>query len=1368
MAEDEGWVEEEEEVIDEREVAIDEVLEEFIPKILAETIEILNNERDAEVLQELQQSLKATEVSTIKESLREADTFNLTKTDQADALRAWLAEIQSEIAIFDLIREQRKITTELEGSTQLLKLIGKAYDENLKHKPKKLKSTRELLSRGQPDLDNSNLALRMGGQDASQHFALEAYEQDEEDESQFDMQYNDEAMQTFDEDEESEESEESEQDYAEIEALFWDQLDDSDEEDEEGGPRQIDVLGMWRMRVPRHIRLLKDCVIHLGKCTQRLDATADKKEIASLFKRLRYLCTAGDRRSMVELIVMTEIIHLPLEDPSLGNQRTALHYAAANGCMAAVKRLLKCGARVHAMDKEGNTPLHLAAANNQGAICQVLMYHGAGTARQRLDGSNSLHVAALAGSTDACLAMLSLGEKAESIKSAPKKKGAIEVDSDAPECVGINVRRGVEGNTSENTPLLCAAMGVSGTATSVYGWPSKREDVSLSSGTIFHVDTVRLLLLWGADVNIAGERGITLLHLVTTTSALFPVFREIVDEHMYALGLDVPCLMALQPPEPDPKMTAEVAVEEKDSKKNKKKDKSKEQAKGGKKKKKSNKVEPTPPAEEPKNKALKAAARAVIAVNVMEELEAKRKELLFRMRWKRMLNVNGLNGDGNTALHVALYNNNRDAAMVLLLGFHCTCDLNSYKNDMRRVKNPLEEPPECCCLSPPLNVNKANDYGLTPLHIAARHHDLDLIKHLLNRGANKNRLAMLSGGPLHLAVTVGGCVDIVNLLIKSGADLHLRNNQHGRTPLHILCTDTARPWDDSNGCLRPLQPLLMAVLNASDHAMDKDRQGRTPLALAVISKRILTVQLLLDHRRAEGSEDTAGITVKVGQRTSDVRKPDKEGRTPLHHACIIAKLELLECVLNGNDAVVLDAASKVRYEALTKKIEAAKEKKKNEAKGNKVEDEPEKKTEEAEAAVDVVAESLTSRGALYAQDIKGNTIFHIAAEMPRTKPEAAVEIMEELMNRITAQPPGVTAWSQVMEDDDDETEFVEPEDGYEEWPATFESEQTAWHRIVSHTLSTGEATSSMAELQPGEVRPPSVTEVALQVLKVMLGATTYAPKDKKAKRRKLDAVDIDGETCLQNALRLNNLQYARCLLEAHETHDFGLNARTIKHGRTALITAADMGLFDVVQKLIALGSRVNESDRKGFTPLMAACRLGVGGRLDGLSFQARLRIAEDTASGDGSVSGDQLEVDAEEEATKAALVDLLLNSEADPNRINDDADTALHFICEQASSPVQSLIVTRLITAGSDPSKVNKRKDTPLHLAIENLDDGSAKSKTILLALLDAKADYTVKNRKRRTPHELAVYLKKNTLAGIVAKYDEFAVKLDTKKKKRR
>jgi hypothetical protein len=52
------------------------------------------------------------------------------------------------------------------------------------------------------------------------------------------------------------------------------------------------------------------------------------------------------------------------------------------------------------------------------------------------------------------------------------------------------------------------------------------------------------------------------------------------------------------------------------------------------------------------------------------------------------------------------------------------------------------------------------------------------------------------------------------------------------------------------------------------------------------------------------------------------------------------------------------------------------------------------------------------------------------------------------------------------------------------------------------------------EAVEGETKPVPVTDIALRVLRIMLNARTYAPNGKKAKRRKLDAVDIDGETCL--------------------------------------------------------------------------------------------------------------------------------------------------------------------------------------------------------------------------------------------------------------
>jgi hypothetical protein len=211
-------------------------------------------------------------------------------------------------------------------------------------------------------------------------------------------------------------------------------------------------------------------------------------------------------------------------------------------------------------------------------------------------------------------------------------------------------------------------------------------------------------------------------------------------------------------------------------------------------------------------------------------------------------------------------------------------------------------------------------------------------------------------------------------------------------------------------------------------------------------------------------------------------------------------------VLNGNDAMVTDVASQIRSAAIAKKVgenksnKGKKGKKGKAVKSNKVADIPkvdttstttttsdENKAEntslvaaatatttttttdntaldeeldadrkaEALKEKDKLNESIISRGSLYAQDNKGRTIFHIAAELPKLNPTAAPEVMSKLMERITAQPCGIAVWNNSIDDTED-LNVTEPEDGYEEWPSTIENEnsQTAWHIIVSHTMST--------------------------------------------------------------------------------------------------------------------------------------------------------------------------------------------------------------------------------------------------------------------------------------------------------------------------
>jgi hypothetical protein len=117
--------------------------------------------------------------------------------------RAWLRELEIEIAAFDLVREQRKGTTELLGATQLLKLLAKCHDLNLPHKRKTPQDatsrprdkgltgsdqvSARFLQRSNRPLPRSSssvapspiaasavLAARMATQNAASHFNIEA------------------------------------------------------------------------------------------------------------------------------------------------------------------------------------------------------------------------------------------------------------------------------------------------------------------------------------------------------------------------------------------------------------------------------------------------------------------------------------------------------------------------------------------------------------------------------------------------------------------------------------------------------------------------------------------------------------------------------------------------------------------------------------------------------------------------------------------------------------------------------------------------------------------------------------------------------------------------------------------------------------------------------------------------------------------------------------------------------------------------------------------------------------------------------------------------------------------------------------------
>ena len=120
---------------------------------------------------------------------------------------------------------------------------------------------------------------------------------------------------------------------------------------------------------------------------------------------------------------------------------------------------------------------------------------------------------------------------------------------------------------------------------------------------------------------------------------------------------------------------------------------------------------------------------------------------------RRLLNaraeVNAQEGDGTSALHVAINRDNTDAVSLLL-------DAGA-------------------------DVNLATTFGITPLVLAAENHNAEIARRLLERGADPNQDA-LGETALHVAARTNA-MNVATLLLEHGADVDSRNHWQSVTPL---------------------------------------------------------------------------------------------------------------------------------------------------------------------------------------------------------------------------------------------------------------------------------------------------------------------------------------------------------------------------------------------------------------------------------------------------------------------------------------------------------------------------------------------------------------------------------------------------------
>jgi len=85
--------------------------------------------------------------------------------------------------------------------------------------------------------------------------------------------------------------------------------------------------------------------------------------------------------------------------------------------------------------------------------------------------------------------------------------------------------------------------------------------------------------------------------------------------------------------------------------------------------------------------------------------------------------------------------------------------------------------------NPNVNANIRNENGQTPLYWACERKNLDIIRAVIERGADVNSAEQNAFTPLHLATFLGN-VDVMKVLLENGARVDVATNT-GATPLHL-------------------------------------------------------------------------------------------------------------------------------------------------------------------------------------------------------------------------------------------------------------------------------------------------------------------------------------------------------------------------------------------------------------------------------------------------------------------------------------------------------------------------------------------------------------------------------------------------------
>lgn len=162
-------------------------------------------------------------------------------------------------------------------------------------------------------------------------------------------------------------------------------------------------------------------------------------------------------------------------------------------------------------------------------------------------------------------------------------------------------------------------------------------------------------------------------------------------------------------------------------------------------------------------------------------------------------------------------------------------NINEKLSDAIWEGTPIEALPEGT------DVHWFDEYGWNLLHVAAQYGRADVVRMLLDAGADANAKTRQSeveeGGNTALCIAcetdLPGTAEIVQMLLEAGADVNHENEDFHRRPIHYAA-ETGRP------------DVIKMLLDAGSKTHGMDLLRRTPRQLAVKSGNKEAAALLQD------------------------------------------------------------------------------------------------------------------------------------------------------------------------------------------------------------------------------------------------------------------------------------------------------------------------------------------------------------------------------------------------------------------------------------------------------------------------------------------------------------------------------------------